>query len=188
MAQPNNQPLQTPTDPIDSNHITSSSAISGPVNSPSNVQPTNKSRSHKSFMINPITKLKKHRFLLILLLALSFLTLMLLLTFHKSPPAKNDLLQASQVATVTITDTGLNPSTIVIKSGSTLVWINSSTKARIVAADPYPKNDSIPNFDNSIVLEPSERLGFIFNTLGSYTYHDENDPFNAAFRGTIVVE
>jgi plastocyanin len=106
---------------------------------------------------------------------------MLLLLLPKAGAGRVD-------AQVNISSSGLTPATVQIKAGTVVTWTNDDANAHQVAANPYPKNDSIPKFDSHVVLQHGDTLSFKFETAGKYTYHDERQPFNKAFQGTIVVK
>jgi len=89
-------------------------------------------------------------------------------------------------AQVSITKDGFVPATITVSKGTQLTWTNTDTEPHQVAADPYPKNDSIPGFDSTIILQQDESFSFTFEQSGTYTYHDELHPLD--IKGTIVVE
>jgi plastocyanin len=89
-------------------------------------------------------------------------------------------------AQVTITKDGFVPAAITVAKGTQVTWTNTDTEPHQVAADPYPKNDSIPGFDSTIVLQQDESYSFTFEQSGTYTYHDE---INALIlKGTVLVE
>jgi len=92
----------------------------------------------------------------------------------------------NQTADVSITANGFVPATIQVKVGTQITWTNDDTAKHQVAADPYPKDDSIPNFDSSVVLEPKDTTSSTFETPGTYTYHDELNPLT--LKGTIIVK
>jgi len=89
-------------------------------------------------------------------------------------------------AQITITKDGFVPATVSVAKGTQITWTNTDTEPHQVAADPFPKNDSIPGFDSTIILQQDESLSFIFEQSGTYTYHDEANPLN--FKGIVVVE
>jgi plastocyanin len=87
---------------------------------------------------------------------------------------------------VQISDSGFSPSALSISKGTTVQWTNTDTTIHQVAADPYPKDNSINGFDSTIQLNQADTLSFTFNKPGTYTYHDEKNPLK--FKGTIVVK
>ncbi len=98
----------------------------------------------------------------------------------------NSVVEAQKVANVQITANGFVPATIQVKAGTQITWTNTDGKPHQVAADPYPKNDSIPDFDSTVILNQNDTFGFTFDKAGTYTYHDEQNPSKAG--GTVIVE
>ncbi len=102
------------------------------------------------------------------------------------PNAHPTASQSSQTqAVVSLTKTGFTPSTIRIKAGTTVTWTNADSTPHQVAADPYPQDDSIPDFDSTITLAQHDTVSFHFTTSGTYNFHDEKNPVK--FKATIVV-
>ena len=87
---------------------------------------------------------------------------------------------------VSVTKAGFIPQTISIKSGTAVTWTNTDSSEHQVAADPYPNDTSIPNFNSAVVLLKDSTLSFTFDNVGTYTYHDEKNPLQ--FKGTIIVK
>ncbi len=105
----------------------------------------------------------------------------ILLTKHRTNPAV-----APTGGNVSITPTGFFPQEIHIKKGQTLTWTNSdASKAHEVKADPYPTGDSLPNLDSG-PLNNTDSYTYTFEKPGTYTYHDQQDPFK--LKGTVVVQ
>ncbi len=106
-------------------------------------------------------------------------------TKNNNPSAKSIALTS---ATVYITRAGFSPSSIQIKKGTTITWTNQDNKVHQVAADPYPKNNSIPGLNSTVVLNKHDSYSFKFSAPGTYTYHDQTNPMSKAYRGTVIVE
>jgi plastocyanin len=102
---------------------------------------------------------------------------------HSSPKATT---AKSEPVAVQITPSGFQPTVVTVSRGATVTWTNTDTAMHQVAADPYPKDDSINGFDSTIQLNQADTLSFTFNKPGTYTYHDEKNPLK--FKGTIVVK
>ncbi len=100
-------------------------------------------------------------------------------TSEGSPSA--DMMQQSVVK---ITATGFQPSTITIKAGESVTWINQETKIRNVSSDPHPQHTLHP-FMNIGNIAASKESSVTFSSKGTYTYHDHLTP---SHKGTIVVE
>jgi plastocyanin len=83
-------------------------------------------------------------------------------------------------AAVTITSGGFSPSTIVVKKGGDIVWMNEDTKPHSITGDQEDLGLKTPE-----PIEQGESYSFVFDETGTYTYHDPTDP---TFRATVVVE
>jgi len=94
--------------------------------------------------------------------------------------------KVANVAQVSIESTGFIPQTISVKAGTQVTWTNNDQVAHQVAADPYPKDDSIPDFDSTEVLQPNDTTSFSFDSPGTYHLHDELNP--QTFNATVVVK
>jgi len=77
---------------------------------------------------------------------------------------------------VLIKDTSFNPSTVTVKAGATVIWINE---------DPFTHDVTMDNglFDHDI--EANKSFLFTFNDTGTYTYHCDIHP---SMNGKIIVE
>jgi len=89
-------------------------------------------------------------------------------------------------ASVNINNTGFFPAEITINRGTQVTWTNLDSKSHQVAADPYPKNNSIPGFNNLALLQTNDTYSFVFSKAGTYHYHDQLNPFTLL--GTVVVK
>ena len=89
-------------------------------------------------------------------------------------------------AKVDISTTNFSPATLLIKPGTTVTWVNNDQAPHQVAADPFPKDNSIQGFDNGVVMQSHDTYSFTFGQKGTYTYHDERNPFQ--FQGKVIVQ
>lgn len=87
--------------------------------------------------------------------------------------------------TVTYTDSGFSPSTITIKAGDTVRFVNSSSENMWVASDPHPQHTNYSPFDAKKGYEPGTTYAYTFTEKKTYTYH--NHP-HSNIKGTIVVQ
>ncbi|SRR6266496_1899713 len=84
----------------------------------------------------------------------------------------------------TITSKGFTPATIKIKQGQSVTWTNRDTANHRLMADT--NQQGAPNFDSEDALGLNETYTYTFNTPGTYTYHDAQNP--VALKGVVVVE
>ena len=94
---------------------------------------------------------------------------------------------------VRITADGFSPSTLTIKVGDTVTWINEDSKQHWIASDPHPIHTGYPEkggcigstFDSCRGLNPGESWSFTFRYSGTWGYHDHLRPY---LTGKIIVE
>ena len=86
--------------------------------------------------------------------------------------------QASE--TVVIAD-GLEPTELVVSTGTTVTWQNEDDERRRMRSSGGPVE-----FDSGN-LEPGESFTFTFVIEGSYPYLDERNDEDPSYRGTVVV-
>jgi plastocyanin len=141
-------------------------------------QPT----SDQTFLNRAVVFGRRHtRTLLATSVVLIVIIILGVISYHKtSRPA------SVRQAAVAVTSQGLTPSVLSVKTGTQVTWTNSDSSAHEIAADPYPKNDSISGFDSTVVLQPNDSYSFSFKKAGTYHYHDQLNPFK--INGTVIVK
>lgn len=87
-------------------------------------------------------------------------------------------------ASIFLTPTGFNPSSLTIKTGATVIWTNQSGAPGNISSDPHPIHTDYPplnlgNFDAGATLSLS------FPAPGTYKYHNHLQPSQS---GTIIVK
>lgn len=96
------------------------------------------------------------------------------------------------VTSVAITDNGFEPSNILIPTGTTVQWINKSTRKSWPASNPHPTHTDYPHtertcngaFDACRALEKDAVFSFQFTSVGSWQYHDHLFP---SYSGSVKV-
>lgn len=94
---------------------------------------------------------------------------------------------------VTFTDNGFTPSTLTVKKGTAVVFVNNSSSSFWPASAPHPVHNAYPTtggcvgstFDACQAIGPGGRWSFTFDIAGTWKYHDHLNP---SFFGTIVVQ
>lgn len=121
---------------------------------------------------------------------------------QKNLDQANDLQTATNIAddtstnggnVIEITLEGFNPSTLTIKSGETVTWLNKVSSPSWPASAVHPSHKVYPEaggcigskFDACKSLKQGEGYSFTFNQKGTWKYHDHLSPGNT---GTIIVE
>lgn len=102
-----------------------------------------------------------------------------------SPPA--------QPAVVTFTEQGYSPSTLTVKLGTTVKFVNATNWPMWPASAVHPTHRVYPTsggctgstFDACNEIQPGKSWSFKFDYRGSWKYHDHARP---SFTGTIVVQ
>jgi plastocyanin len=95
----------------------------------------------------------------------------------------NQQLPPAQVST---TAAGFVPETVTVKVGQGIVWTNTDTQDHQVASDPYPTDNALQGFNDTQKEDPGAVFEFVFNKAGTYTYHDDLNPYK--LKGTIIVK
>ena len=96
---------------------------------------------------------------------------------------------------VEITSDGFNPSTMNIKAGDSVIWVNKDSAEHWPASAQHPTHNAYPEpggcigskFDACTGLKQGQRWYFTFNQKGSWNYHDHLNP-QPPFFGKIIVE
>ncbi|MEM5828182.1 MAG: cell wall-binding repeat-containing protein [Candidatus Aenigmatarchaeota archaeon] len=106
--------------------------------------------------------------------------------------------ETSLTAEIVITDSGFQPEKLVVKKGTRVIFINQASREVWPASDYHPTHRLYPGsgiekcgtpeekniFDACRGLKPGESWSFVFNEVGTWTYHDHLAP---RFKGTIIV-
>lgn len=85
---------------------------------------------------------------------------------------------------VTLGKNGFEPQSVKIKAGGAVRWTNTSGVEATVNSDDHPNHQKYKELNLGTFVEGST-LVHIFNTPGTYTYHDH---FHPEKTGTVVVE
>ena len=91
---------------------------------------------------------------------------------------------SEEEATISLTKSGYTPQTVTIKAGTKVTWNNQSGKAATVNSANHPTHLVYPPL-NLGEFSDGESLSLVFNTPGTYKYHNHLD---ASSFGTIIVE
>jgi plastocyanin len=87
------------------------------------------------------------------------------------------------VTTVVINENGFTPTTIKIKRGQELAWVNQdASRAHEVTAD----QEDAPGLDSTGPLAEGDTYIYEFEEAGTINYYDPLNP--AQYKGTVIVE
>jgi plastocyanin len=114
---------------------------------------------------------------------------------QSTPPPSTTPPPSSSSYTVEITSAGYSPSTVTVKAGDIVTWVNMDSAPHWIASASHPTHTVYPEtggcigstFDACKGLAQGESWSFTFNQKGSWNYHDHLNP-QAPFFGKVVVE
>ena len=104
-----------------------------------------------------------------------------------TPEAVVQEIPTDSVATrvvVTYTDTGFAPSPTAVAVGSTVTFVNESTKSMWVASAVHPTHSLLPGFDQLKSVGKGESYEYTFTKVGTWKYHNHVTPSDT---GSVVV-
>lgn len=87
-------------------------------------------------------------------------------------------------ATVTLAQSGFEPETITVKSGTKVIWTNSSGKLATVDSAGHPSHLAYPPL-NLGEFGNGSQVSLVFDKTGTYTYHNHLNPSQT---GQVIVE
>lgn len=87
-------------------------------------------------------------------------------------------------AAVNLAKSGFTPQTLTVKAGTKVIWTNESGKEATVNSANHPTHQVYPPL-NLGEFEDGENLSLIFNTPGTYRYHNH---LNTTVFGSVIVE
>ena len=92
-------------------------------------------------------------------------------------------------ATITITSAGVvSPSTVTIRQGGRVTFVNNDTGSHDMASDPHPSHQDCPPMDQVGFLAAGQsRTSGNFNTVRTCGFHDHNLPGNTGLQGRITI-
>lgn len=88
--------------------------------------------------------------------------------------------------TVTISGSGYDRPTIRVSVGDRVEFRNGDTRQHHLASDPHPTHTDLPDFD--LTLESGGTSTYTFLKVGTFSYHDHNQPENEVYHGQVIVE
>ena len=130
-------------------------------------------------------KIPKPR-LVITLVVVIFLVLFALVLFRVDKKWRPGAKPPEATAIVTITSGGFVPSTLSVKAGQTVKWINDDDSPHRVASNPHPTHTGLRGFDSKDNLEKGGTFIFTFEKNATFGYHDHLNP--QKIQGVINVQ
>lgn len=86
---------------------------------------------------------------------------------------------------INISSNGFSPSTVTIKVGDTVTWMNKDSAPHQVNSDVHPTHLLYPPLNTIGLLNPGEKKSLSFPTAGTFKFHDHLNP---QFTGSVVVQ
>ena len=80
--------------------------------------------------------------------------------------------QVSSTAIVTYTDEGFSPSTLEIKLGDSVMFVNESSGGMWVASGPHPTHTLLPSFDQKTTVQTGGTYTYTFTQAGEWPFHN----------------
>ncbi|MBI3980402.1 cupredoxin domain-containing protein [Candidatus Microgenomates bacterium] len=102
-----------------------------------------------------------------------------------APEATNAGEAMMEKVEIKMTDTGFEPKSTTVKTGTVVTFINTGQEDHQVASAPHPQHTDLPGFDALKGVKPGESYEFKFEKLGTWKFHDHLNP---TLFGSITVE
>jgi hypothetical protein len=95
----------------------------------------------------------------------------------------------SDSATITITSAGVvSPSTVTIRQGGRVTFMNSSSRNHEMASDPHPTHEDCPPLnDIGFLASGQSRTSGNLNVVRTCGFHDHNEPSNTGLQGRVTI-
>lgn len=87
---------------------------------------------------------------------------------------------------VNYTTSGYNPSTLKVKKGTTVTFVNKSGSQMWPASAPHPTHTDYPELDPKKAVANDQTWAFTFDKVGTWKFHDHLFP--SRFGSVTVVE
>jgi plastocyanin len=100
----------------------------------------------------------------------------------KSENISGEILEGDGI--ITISNDGFVPSSLKVKKGTSVRFINKTSQWHWPASDLHPSHSIYPEFDPKNPIGPGQEWSFIFDKVGTWNFHDHLSPL---MMGTITV-
>ena len=102
-----------------------------------------------------------------------------------SSPSGND---GTIAATLTISASGISPKSVTVPVGSRVTIVNNDSRTHDMNSDPHPEHTDCPALNVGSLTGGQSRTSHNLTTARNCGMHDHNDPDNAAWKATVVVQ
>ncbi|HEY4505262.1 MAG TPA: hypothetical protein VJG67_01025 [Candidatus Paceibacterota bacterium] len=107
------------------------------------------------------------------------------LQYNEPVPGFSDAKSLTSSDTVVkITNSGFEPSSINIRKGQRITWVNDLSGPAWPASNPHPSHTDYPGFDVKLPMNQGQAWSFVFDKVGDWEYHNHFDPTR---RGVVRV-
>ena len=117
----------------------------------------------------------------LMILVATIITVTWIVVYVTNDSSKSVDTISSEVAMVEITSGGIMPSTIGVKAGQQVKFINRDSNPHRIMADP----ESLEDFDSVSQLATGDSYTYVFDTPGTYAYYDSVSP--QVYTGSVEV-
>lgn len=90
--------------------------------------------------------------------------------------------------TIRYTSSGFSPSSVTVKSGDKVTWVNNDNKEIRIGVNPHPQhtsNQEVSGGEYTLNLGPGEQKSVVITKTGTFGYHNH---LNASQGGSITIE
>jgi len=91
-------------------------------------------------------------------------------------------------ATITIAGGAVSPSSVTIARSYRVMFINNDTVAHTMASDPHPADTDCPALNIGTISPGQSRESGVLSVARVCGFHDNDNPDNAALKGTVTVQ
>jgi plastocyanin len=88
--------------------------------------------------------------------------------------------------TINYTTSGYSPSTVNIKKGTKVTYVNQTSGVMWPASAPHPTHTDYPEFDPKQAIAAGQSWSFTFDKTGTWRFHDHQNP--SKFGSVVVTE
>jgi plastocyanin len=93
-------------------------------------------------------------------------------------------------ATITITNAGVNPSSVTVSAGQSVTFVNNDSRSHEIASDPHPQHGTCPGIEAGLgLISPGQSKSTMgFADPGTCGFHDHQDATNRSLQGSIRIQ
>jgi plastocyanin len=90
-------------------------------------------------------------------------------------------------ATITITASGMNPASVSISVGQSVMLVNNDSRTHEISSNPHPVHTDCPALNFGSLGAGQSRTSNALTTARTCGYHDHLDPTNALWQGQVTI-